>query len=182
MQLSNRPCCKRFLRRDYSSIRAAWEDACVLNHQKSVAWLNFLFWPIRHKSLVSVRCREVNHLANVRCCRLPIYLLFKWNEYSGVVQAPDALYRVPEFKSYSINIALWAPILPLEKHTSKGISDLRSMPSLLECTYLEQNSMHTMIRGEIMWILQFLNISAAYWYTRSVNETTPGKRGKINTS
>ena len=30
---------------------------------------------------------------------------------AGVVQAPDALYRVPEFKSYSINIVLWAPCL-----------------------------------------------------------------------
>ena len=30
-------------------------------------------------------------------------------ENAGVVQAPDALYRVPEFKSYSINIVLLAP-------------------------------------------------------------------------
>ena len=69
---------------------------------------------------------------------------------AGVVQAPDALYRVPEFKSYSINIVLWAPVRPLEKRTSKGKSDLRLMQSLLECTYLGRNSSHTMIRGEIM--------------------------------
>ena len=122
----------------------------------------------KHGLTIQLNMPFLNH-STIYCylrvwCVTSCILICNCRKNTGVVQAPNALYRVPEFKSYSINIVLWAPVRPLEKRTSKGKSDLRLMQSLLECTYyLGRNSSHTMIRGEIMWILQFPNISAAYW-------------------